>query len=139
MEETPVPYMTVIVYGNEDLRPEKTRTFDAGYEGEWGKAKGRVTYFYNQARDLIVSKVIGRIPGRGHMTLINSYANVDRATIQGIEGDFHYDFDDHYGIRAAYTYMDGRDDETHEPLSGMARATGLMEVSYTDGKKAPLL
>lgn len=62
MEETPVPYMTVIVYGNEDLRPEKTRTFDAGYEGEWGKAKGRVTYFYNQARDLIVSKVIGRIP-----------------------------------------------------------------------------
>ena len=137
MEETPVPYMTVIVYGNEDLRPEKTRTFDAGYEGEWGKAKGRVTYFYNQARDLIVSKVIGRIPGRGHMTLINSYANVDRATIQGIEGDFHYDFDDHYGIRAAYTYMDGRDDETHEPLSGMARATGLMEVSYTDGKKAP--
>lgn len=137
MEETPVPYMTVIVYGNEDLRPEKTRTFDAGYEGEWGKAKGRVTYFYNQARDLIVSKVIGRIPGRGHMTLINSYANIDRATIQGIEGDFHYDFDDHYGIRAAYTYMDGRDDETHEPLSGMARATGLMEVSYTDGKKAP--
>lgn len=137
MEETPVPYMTVIVYGNEDLRPEKTRTFDAGYEGEWGKAKGRVTYFYNQARDLIVSKVIGRIPGRGHMTLINSYANVDRATIQGIEGDFHYDFDDHYGIRAAYTYMDGRDDETHEPLSGMARATGLMEVSYTDGRKAP--
>lgn len=72
-----------------------------------------------------------------YMTLINSYANVDRATIQGIEGDFHYDFDDHYGIRAAYTYMDGRDDETHEPLSGMARATGLMEVSYTDGKKAP--
>lgn len=137
MEETPVLYMTVIVYGNEDLRPEKTRTFDAGYEGEWGKAKGRVTYFYNQARDLIVSKVIGRIPGRGHMTLINSYANVDRATIQGIEGDFHYDFDDHYGIRAAYTYMDGRDDETHEPLSGMARATGLMEVFYTDGKKAP--
>ena len=138
LEETPVPYMTVIVYGNEDLRPEKTRTFDAGYEGEWGKAKGRVTYFYNQARDLIVSKVIGRVPGRGHMTLINSYANVDRATIQGIEGDFHYDFDDHYGIRAAYTYMDGRDDETHEPLSGMARATGLMEVSYTDGKKDPL-
>lgn len=106
-------------------------------KGSGGKAKGRVTYFYNQARDLIVSKVIGRIPGRGHMTLINSYANVDRATIQGIEGDFHYDFDDHYGIRAAYTYMDGRDDETHEPLSGMARATGLMEVSYTDGKKAP--
>lgn len=138
MEETPIPNMTVIVHGNEDLRPEKTRTFDAGYEGEWGKAKGRVTYFYNRAKDLIVSKVIGRIPGSGHMMLINSYANVDRAAIQGIESDFHYDFDDHYGIRAAYTYMDGRDDKTHEPLSGMARATGLVEVSYTDGAKEPV-
>ena len=71
------------------------------------------------------------------MTLINSYANVDRATIQGIEGDFHYDFDDHYGIRAAYTYMDGRDDETHERFRGCSSHGANGKFPTTDGKKAP--
>ena len=125
--------MRISFVGNEDLDAERSRTFDIGIEGEWGRGRGRLTYFHNTVHDRIETTFLGR---RGR-NLFYTCRNIDKAVLDGVEAEFRYAFDRHFSARASYTYLDGRNEATGGPLLGSARATGLCELSYTDGKTLP--
>jgi len=65
--------------GNPDLKPEKSKTYEAGLDFDKGPFSGGATYFYSRFDDYIQSGVeIG--PD------LYTYQNVEGATIAGIEG-----------------------------------------------------
>lgn len=137
MIHTPIARMRVVVTGNPDLQPEKSTNFDISLEGEKGKAAGKLTYFHNKVSNLIDSELVSRSFSGGVMTILNTYRNVDKATLQGVEAESRYKFDKHWNARANYTYLDARDGNTNARLTGRALNTGTVELSWTDAKKDP--
>ncbi len=97
--------------GNEDLKPEKIKTYEMGLEHRFlGKYMARLNYFYNDITDLIVS---GVQPAPGPAV----YENRDSAEIDGIEFELLADFgNDNYGF-INYSFQDPRDGVTDERLA----------------------
>ena len=125
--------MQVQVWGNENLQPEKSRTFDIGLEAEKGKATGKLTYFHNKISNLITSDFLGRF-GRA---VRYQYVNIHKATMDGLEAEVGYNFDKHWSAKASYTYLDAKDANTNDRLEGHARNTGVVELTWTDAKTNP--
>ena len=125
--------MQVQVWGNENLQPEKSRTFDVSLEAEKGKANGKLTYFHNKITNLIDSDFLGRF-GRA---IRYQYVNIAKATMDGAEAEVGYKFNKNWSASANYTYLDARDSETNARLSGHARSNGTVELTWTDAKANP--
>lgn len=124
---------TVNVYGNPDLKPEKTRSWDVSIEADKSNTYGKLTYFYNDVDNLITS---ARIPGGGRYDY--HYVNIDQAEIKGVEAEIGRAFDRHWSAKVTYNYLDAKDKNTGEFLSNRARHNGTIQLSYTDGAEHPL-
>ena len=48
--------MTVNIYGNPELDPEKSKSFDFSVEADKGAWFGKVTYFNNKVTNLITTE-----------------------------------------------------------------------------------
>jgi vitamin B12 transporter len=94
-------------FANPNLKPESSTGWDAGFEQ--GLARGTVrlgvTYFYNRIRDLITTDVTG-----------TTYANVGRATTDGIESFIAWQPLKALTLRADYTYTEATDDVLQQEL-----------------------
>lgn len=130
--------MTVIVEGNEDLKPEESTNFDISFEAEKGKLSSKVSYFHNKVDDLISGGEYKYSYGPGGMIISSKYENIDEAEIQGVETVFDYAFDDHWSAKAVYTYMDAKDKSDNSRLDSRARQNGSIQLSYTDNAENPL-
>ncbi len=72
--------VTQVTQGNPDLKPEKSRSYDAGFEWQVGSAQINAGYFRTVVTDRIASSVrISNSP----ITL--SYANAYQANLEGLE------------------------------------------------------
>ena len=89
--------------GNDDLKPETSKSleFSYGYYGD--KAKFIVTGFKTDIEDLITSKTVD-----GFFL----YSNVESANMQGVEVEYAYSFSDTTSFKASYTYLDTEDETT---------------------------
>lgn len=125
--------MVYEVDGNPDLRPEKSRDFDLALDMKRGKADGSVRYFHNRIDDLIKEQLLGFYGGRLHYR----YGNIKQAETQGVEAEGKYAFDSHWSLGAGYTYLDARNRQDHSRLTGNARSTGSVELSWKDGGAHP--
>lgn len=125
--------IAILMDGNSDLKPEKSRDFDMGLETEKGKANGSVTYFHNKVDNFIQTALMRRSRGQ----LLYQYRNVQKATMDGVEAEVGYAFDKHWSAKAGYTYLDARDARSNERLSGSARNSGSVELSWTDAAPHP--
>ncbi|WP_293729033.1 TonB-dependent siderophore receptor [uncultured Phascolarctobacterium sp.] len=133
------PGMTVQVLGNSDLDPEESTNFDISLEGEQGKVTGKVTYFHNDIKNLIDSgaytykydPLIG-------MIIESQYENIEEAQIKGVEAEAGYHFDDKWGVKVTYNYLDAQNKTTNMRLNNRARQSGTVQLTYTDGKELPL-
>ncbi len=125
--------MTVNVFGNPDLQPEKSFDIDLAFEGESGKANYKISPFYNRVKDMISSytEQIG-------MNYNSYYVNLNKAEIYGTEAELGYNFDEHWSAMANYTYLSAKDKDTDERLEGRAKHTGTVKLSWTDAKENPL-
>ena len=94
-------------FANPNLKPESSTGWDAGFEQ--GLARGTVrfgvTYFYNRIRDLITTDSTG-----------STYANVGRATTDGIESFLAWQPLKALTLRIDYTYTEATDDVLQQEL-----------------------
>lgn len=63
-----------------------------------------------------------------------TFLNTDKARTEGIEFDMGLDFLDYFTISGQYTYLDARDLNTDEQLSGTAEHTYLAQLSFAQPK-----
>ena len=130
--------MNVQVYGNPDLKPEKSTNFDISFEAEQGKWSGKLGYYHNEIDNLIDSDMFykGYVPGVG-MVVKSKYYNVGEAEISGAEAEVGYNFNNNWNVKATYNYTDAKDKTTNARLNNRARQNGVVQLSYTDNAELP--
>lgn len=114
------------IFGNPDLEPEKSLNWDAGIEGEWGKAFGKVSYFHNSVTNLIY--VAGK-PG-STSRLDQMYFNIHEATIQGVETEIGYHVNDHWTVKGTWNYLNAWNDSENIRLEDRSRQYGTVQLRY---------
>ena len=103
------------VVGNPNLAPEKSDTYEGGFDYYNKSLKGGLTYFYTHFKDKIVTSYLS--DGS------QSWDNVGEATIAGFEAEISYDFGELMGLSwelrpylQATFLTDYEDEETGEDL-----------------------
>lgn len=116
------PNMTQLYgrYGsNSHLQPEKSKQWEAGFEGLTGPVTWRVSGYRN-----IIDNLIDATSGTNYV-----YYNVEKASIKGIEATASFDtgpLSHHLG----YDYTEPRDGRTHEVLLRRAKQQVKYEVDW---------
>jgi len=111
------------IYGNPDLKPEKSKNYELGIEGEKGKSFGKLSYFVNDVTNLIKAT---EIKGTSDYT----YENVYKADISGVEFEIGQHLDDKFLIKLSHTYLDAIDGTTKARLTKKAQNQGSIQLHY---------
>lgn len=137
---------SAFIMGNDDLKPEKSLSYEFGTAWQGDKSKASVTAFFTEFKDKITEirecsspngsnsnsatwaceDPFGRIdPKTGDIRLwnfISSRINVDEATMHGVEATFDTELADGVNLSTNYTYT-----ET-EQKSGSLKGQPLNEI-----------
>lgn len=114
------------IYGNPNLKPEESKSWDIGFEGERGKFTYRAAYFDNRVKNLITTTRVEDINWK--------YINVGQARIKGLETILGWQATDKWQFKLAGTWLDAHDDTSGNWLTNRARFTGVLQVGYDDHK-----
>lgn len=117
---------TVNVYGNPDLKPEKSTSWDISFEAEKDNNFGKLTYFNNDVKNLITTKQIGS------SYYDQSYVNVDEAEIDGVEMEIGRNLDDKWTIKATSNWLDATDKVSGDRLDNRERNMTTLQLLYDD-------
>ena len=106
-------------YGNASLRPERSRSYDAGIAFQSASVDARLTAFRRDSRDLIgfvscFALASGICAGRPFGT----YDNIGRARALGIEVEGKARLPRAFTLSAAYTYLEATDRSPGSPEEG---------------------
>jgi vitamin B12 transporter len=127
------------VTGNPDLKPERSRSWEAGVE----RGAVTLTYFNQRFRDLI--EYNGALP-----TGVPSYYNVGDAVADGIEANAGTNVGRHVALSLSYTYLHTRVEKSGssnpngsfvagKPLVRRPAHTVAPQVAATLGSRARLI
>lgn len=114
-------------FGNPDLQPEATDSYEAGAEYFGGRIFARAMYFRNDIENLIDNKQIGQ-NGR---TRLFQPTNIDEARTEGLETEVGLSLPYGFGLSGSYTYLDAKDTQKHERLDEKPRHTTNAKLKYT--------
>lgn len=117
------------VVGNEDLKPERSQSFNAGVEWEATKWLWLSTnFFFNNIRNLIDYKKAPSISGLE----LTSYqaSNYKQATTQGVESAISIKALKRWTFDLGYTYTETQDLDSGLPLEGRPIHRGNVKISY---------
>ncbi|MBV8342406.1 MAG: TonB-dependent receptor, partial [Gammaproteobacteria bacterium] len=108
-------------FANPHLQAESSSGYDAGIEQGIARGSVRVgiTYYYNRIRDLITTDVTG-----------TTYANVGRATAQGIESFIACQPIAGLTLRADYTFTEAEDDVLQQELLRRPKHRGTFLAAW---------
>jgi vitamin B12 transporter len=108
-------------FANPDLKPESSVGYDLGIEQGLGGGVVRIgaTWFYNRIRDLITTDLTG-----------TTYANVGRASTDGVESFVAYQPVRQLSLRLDYTYTQATDDVLHEELLRRPKHKGNLDATW---------
>jgi len=108
-------------FANPNLKPESSTGYDLGFEQGIVHAVLRVgvTWYYNHIRDLITTDVTG-----------TTYANIGRATTQGIESFISYSPLKALTLRLDYTFTEASDDVLHQELLRRPKHKANFDASW---------
>ena len=111
------------VIGNPDLRPESSRSFNAGVDADvWGRRLGvRLGVFRHEIEDLFTTEFAGRDPASGLLTY--QPANAEAARLQGVETELTVAPAGWVTAALGYNYLDAEDRATGGPLALRSRHT----------------
>lgn len=109
-------------FGNRDLRPEKSRSFEAGLEQKlWGdKLSLDFIYFNNRFTDLIFFEARAL-----------KFVNRDETLAQGFETGLNCILQENLSLQANYTWMDTEDKKTGEELPLRPNHSWNFRLTYT--------
>ncbi|MGH9159695.1 MAG: TonB-dependent receptor domain-containing protein [Vicinamibacteraceae bacterium] len=109
------------VIGNPDLRPEESRSVNAGVEVDFWQRRARaaVTLFQHRIDDLIDTVFASQDPASGLLTF--QTANVGEVRTRGAEAQIDVTPRQWLSASLSYTRLDAKDIETGEPLTSRAK------------------
>lgn len=116
----------VQVFGNPNLQPEKSKSYDIAIEWERGQTSYGISYFQNKVKNLIDTEFKEK-----HYYL---YVNRKKADIQGIEITLSHPLTDRWTLDSGYTYLDAEDSTLHTRLDNRSRHTWVTSLTYDDHK-----
>jgi vitamin B12 transporter len=108
-------------YADPNLKPESSTGYDAGFEQGLinNTIRFGATAFYNRIRDLITSNVTD-----------TSYANIGKATTEGIESFVSYQPIKQLLLRVDYTFTEASDDILHQELVRRPKNKGTFNAEW---------
>ncbi len=115
----------VTVYGNPNLSPEKSKSYDLGFEWERGRTEYKISYFHNKVKNLIDTE---------RESTWYHYVNRDEAKMEGIEASLTHPLNDRWTLSAGYTYLDAKDTKADTRLENRSRQTLTFALDYDDHK-----
>ena len=126
--------MSMLLYGNANLKPEKTRGYELSYEQEFNDdTSAKLTYFRNKKKDAIEYETfVDRPSGGGRPSINMRWHNVDNASYEGVEFELRHDLGNGFSLIGNYDYLDAYNDETNQRLEYSARNTYTAKLSWTD-------
>lgn len=122
----PMSGMPMFIYGNPNLKPETSKGYEFGIEGERGNIFGKLTYFTNDVKDKIISQRIMAPPSPPYFT----YVNINKAKIDGVEFEAGQRINNKFSVKLTYTYLDAIDGKTKARLTGITRQQGTVQLRY---------
>lgn len=126
--------------GNPDLKPERSRTFDAGIEQRLARDRVRlnVTWFANRYRDIISTRTTSFDPFQ------SQYFNIGLTRARGVEASGDVALVRGIHARAGYTFLDSKILESTTELSDVLRAgnqafrrprhSGYVQAAWMSGR-----
>lgn len=118
------PAFPFVFLPNPSLRPETAHNIEGGVNLQFDevlttadKLRAKATVYYNKVDDFIEGDLLFTLPGCPTFACFQ-YQNVARARLQGVEFEADYDAGYAFG-RIAYTYTDGKNLDTDEPLASV--------------------
>jgi len=105
-------------FGNPDLKPERSRSYEAGFSHVLDPVRLDLAVFRTDFRDLIQFDNVSQLPG-----------NVGRARTDGVEASASYSAHSFSG-RIAYTYLRAVDEMTGDPLVRRPRHRGSLDLAW---------
>lgn len=123
--------LNYVVRPNPDLRPERSRGFEAGWRWQNEGLRASVSAYSNRYRDLIDSRAnLGVDPVTG--ALVFQSVNRARAKIEGLEAEAQWtpDANGDWQLRAAAAWARGRDLARDQPLNSVAPGKLVLGASW---------
>jgi len=116
-------------YANPNLKPETSVGYDFGFEQALfdQRIQFGVTYFHNNIKNLITTN-----------ETFTSYANIGRATTDGVESFASYKATPSLTVRADYTYTHAEDDILHQELLRRPKDKASLNGTWRVTEKASL-
>lgn len=113
------------VYGNPDLKPEKTKGYELSYEHEFGdKTSAKLTYFHNEKDDAIEME---EWLGSNYR-----YVNIDETETEGVEFEVKQELGNGFTLIGNYDWLDAKNKTTGERLSYSARNTYTAKLQWVE-------
>ena len=107
-------------YGNPDLKPERSVSWEVGGEAYLGRGgRVEVTYFWNDLKDLIVYDFAS-----------SQTENIGSARTQGVEVGYRQQILDALAVQASYTYLDAVDLTDDRPLIRRPRNQASLTLAW---------
>ena len=130
MDELYMDYPAWDWYGNPNLKPERSKGWDAGFEQPVAGDRFRfgATYFHNDITDLI-SWQTTYPPGYpwGYTT----YYNISEAKTYGVEAFANWAVTARFRLRSDYTYTEAIDTLTDQQIARRPRHKGSVTATWT--------
>ncbi len=112
--------------GNEDLKPERVRTYEAGLEQNIDtNLLGRISIYHTDVKDLITQMDMELDP----VEELLQYQNIGDAEINGLELEFKGVLKNGRKGYLNFAYQEAKDKETGEELINIPKLTGNLGVS----------
>jgi vitamin B12 transporter len=109
-------------FGNPDLKAERSRSFEAGYDRYMGYDSSlSVTLFDNRFHELITYDVVQ-----------NRFGNIGEAHTRGVEASA-FDRRGPWTLTAMYTFLRATEEPSGEPLARRPKHSGAIAVGYRSG------
>lgn len=120
---------------NPNLKPEKSKTFELGWNYNDDVNTASVAAFYTRYSDFIEEMaMVGRDPNTG--TMIFQSVNLDKSYIYGLEAKTSlrvmelHNGDGELRFNASAAYAKGKDDKTKEPINSVEPLTAVLGLGY---------
>ena len=105
------------VYGNDDLEPETSRSFELGYEFFTDATVFKASVYKTDVENLVTSEALN------DGTRNRMYVNVDKASMKGFECELSQDITEKFSCTVGYNYLETEDESTGEELTYRPHST----------------
>jgi outer membrane receptor for ferrienterochelin and colicins len=109
----------------ETLVPEKSETIEAGILGKGAFWKYELGGFLTNVKDRIEQVTVGSGPTR-----YNTFKNISKSEVRGVEGSFGIAFFDIVWSELSYTALDAKNKTDDSKLIGIPNSIGGISISY---------